>query len=112
MGEAAKKEGTGATKKVALRPKMALGTVVRVKPEKRKMVIRPTTAEEDPKPIVFKVGRLATITLNNEEAEVADIKEGQQAQITYVVRNEINLARKVTLISGEGAIPGAGEDIG
>ena len=112
VGEAAKKEGTGAAKKVALRPKIALGTVIRVRPENKKVVIRPTTVEGDPKPMSFKIGRLATITLDNEEVEVADIKEGQQAQITYIVRGGVNLAREVTLISGEGATPGAGENIG
>ena len=111
-GGAAKKEGTEAAKQVVLRPKIALGTVTRVRPEGRKMVIRPTTAEGDPEPMPFKIGKQATITLDDEAAELADIKEGQQAQIRYVVREEVNLAREVTLISGEGATPGAGEKFG
>ena len=76
------------------------------------MVIRPTTAEGDPEPMPFKIGKQATITLDDEAAELADMKEGQEAQIRYVVREEVNLAREVTLISGEGATPGAGENIG
>ncbi len=101
-GAVAKKEVTGAAKQGALRPKIALGTVTRVRPERRKMIIRATTAEGDLERMPFKVGRQATITLDDQAAEVADIQDGQQAQITYVVRGEINLARKVTLISGEG----------
>ncbi len=112
VGKAVKKEGAQAAKRGALRPKIALGTVIRVKPERRKMIIRPTTAEGDPKPMPFKIGKQGTITLDDEDAEVADIQKGQQAQITYIVRGKVNLAREVTLISGEGAAPGAGENIG
>ena len=112
-GDAAKKEEPEAAKKgAALRPKIAVGTVIRVRPDHRKIVLRPTTAEGKPKPMPFKIAKNATITLDNEEADVADIKEGQQAQITYVVRNEVNRAREVSLISDEGATPGAGENIG
>ena len=112
MGEAAKKEDGKAAKQTVLRPRIALGTVKRVKPERRKMVIRAVTGKEDAEWMPFKILKNATITLDNEEAELAAIKNGQQAQVTYVVRNEINWAREVTLISDGGARPGAGENTG
>ncbi len=112
VGKAAKNEDGEAVKKVALTPKIAFGTVVRVKLERRKVVIRAVTGKEDAKWMRFKIAKNATITLDDEVAELADIKDGQQAQITYVVRNEVNRAREVTLISGGGATPEAGENTG
>jgi hypothetical protein len=50
-------------------------------------------------PLRFKLNQNTTVTLDNEKAELADIKQGQQAQITYIVKNERNLARQVALIS-------------
>ena len=112
VGKAAKNEDGEAMKKVALRPKIALGTVVRVKAERRKMVIKAVTGKEDTKRMPFKIVPNATITLDDEVAELADIKDGQQAQVTYVVRNEVNRAREVTLISGGEGSPGGGENTG
>ena len=112
VGKAAKKGKGEAAKKVALRPKIALGTVIHVNPERRRMVIRAVTGKEDTKRMPFKIVPSATITLDDEVAELADIKDGQQAQVTYVVRNEVNRAREVTLISGGGATPEAGENTG
>ncbi len=111
-GEAAKKEDGEAAKQAVLRPKIALGTVTHVNPECRKLVIRAITGKEGTKRMPFKIGKNATITLDDEVAELAGIKDGQQAQVTYVVRNEVNVAREVTLISGGGATPEAGENTG
>ena len=108
----AERQGGEAAKQDAQRPKIALGTVTRVKTERRRMVIRAITGEKDAKPMPFKIAKNATITLDNEEAALADIQEGQEAQITYVAKNELNLAREVTLISGGGANPGSGENTG
>jgi len=58
----------------------------------------------------FKLTKQAKITLDNKPVELADIEEGQQAQITYIVKNQ-NLAREVVLIGG-GASPEAGEGTG
>ena len=99
----AKEQGGEAAKQLAPKGKIALGTVTRVRPEGRKMVLKPTTGEQQgAEPMTFKIAKEATVTLDEEEAEVADIKEGQQAQITYVVKDELNLAREVTLISSGG----------
>jgi hypothetical protein len=111
-GVAAKMGEGKAAKQAVLRPKIALGTVKRVKPEHRKLVISAVTGKEDPKWMPFRIAKNATITLDDEVAELADIRNGQQAQVTYVVRNEVNRAREVTLISDGGASPGAGENTG
>ena len=112
VGEAAKKGDGQAAKQGVLKPKIALGTVTRVKPERGRMTIRAVTGEDSAEPRPFKIAKNATITLDDEEAELTDIKDGQQAQVTYVVRNDVNLAREVTLISAEGAAPGTGEKTG
>ena len=60
----------------------------------------------------FKTAKGATTTMDDEVAELAEIKNGQQTQVTYVVRSEVNWARQVTLISGSETTPGAGENTG
>jgi hypothetical protein len=110
VGEAAKKRDGEAVKKGALKPKIALGTITRVKLERRRITLRAVTGEEGAEPMPFKIAKNATITLDDEEAELADIKDGQQAQITYVVRNEVNVAREVSLISGDGGGAESGEN--
>jgi hypothetical protein len=82
--------------------KIALGTIVSVKPDRRKIVLRPSTEQQGDR-LVFKVVDDAQITLNDQQAEMADVQERQQAQIEYVTFNEQNRARAVELInSGEG----------
>jgi hypothetical protein len=109
-----KKQGGEAAKKGVPATKIALGTVrrVNVEGESRRLVLKPSTNEQSKKPIPFRITKQATITLDDEKAELADIKEGQQAQITYVVKNERNRAREVKLFSAGGATPEAGENTG
>ncbi len=97
QGEAAQGEGNQAD---APAPKIALGTVIAAKPDKRKIILRPSTEQQGDR-LIFKVVDDAQITLDNQQAEMADAQEGQQAQITYVVVNEQNRARIVALISGD-----------
>jgi hypothetical protein len=110
----AKKQGGEATNKGAPATKIALGTVrrVNVEGESRRLVLKPSTNEQSKKPIPFRITKQATITLDDEKAELADIKEGQQAQITYIVKNERYRAREVKLFSAGGATPEAGENTG
>jgi hypothetical protein len=110
----AKKQGGEAAKKGAPATKIALGTVrgVNVEGESRRLVLKPSTNEQSKKPIPFRITKQATITLDDEKAELADIKEGQQAQITYIVKNERYRAREVKLFSAGGATPEAGENTG
>jgi hypothetical protein len=110
----AKKQGGEAAKKGAPATKIALGTVRRVNVggESRRLVLKPSANEQSKKPIPFRITKQATITLDDEKAELADIKEGQQAQITYIVKNERYRAREVKLFSAGGATPEAGETTG
>lgn len=113
-GGAGEQEGDAA-KKDAPETKTALGTIKSVKTESKKIVLNRTvvssdTGERKEEPAPFKLTKQAKITLDNKPAELADVKEGQQAQITYVVKNQ-NLARQVVLV-GEGGAPAAGEGTG
>jgi len=97
QGQAAQGEGDQAD---APESKIALGRVISVKPDRRKIILRPSTEQQGDR-LVFKVVDDAQITLDDQQAEMADVQEGQQAQITYVVVNEQNRARVVGLISGD-----------
>ena len=97
QGEAAQGEGNQAN---APETKIALGSIISVKPDRRKIILRPSTEQQGDR-LVFKVVDEAQITLDDQQAEMADVREGQQAQITYVVVNEQNRARVVGLISGD-----------
>jgi hypothetical protein len=98
-GEQAQGEGTQAD---APEFKIALGEVISVKPDRRKIILRPSTEQQGDR-LIFKVMDDARISLNDKQAEMADVQEGQQAQIEYVTVNEQNKAHAVELISdGEG----------
>ncbi len=98
QGEAAQGEGNQAG---APETKIALGRVISVKPDRRKIILRPSTEQQGDR-LVFKVVDDAVITLDDQPAEMADVQEGQQAQIEYITVNEQNKAREVELInSGE-----------
>jgi hypothetical protein len=101
-GEAGKQGGEAANN--APEVKIALGKVASVAPEQRKIVLRPSSDVQGGEREVYKVIENAKITLEDEEAELTDIKEGQQAQIQYIVVDERNRARSVTAFdaSGEG----------
>ncbi len=70
-----------------------------------------STNEQKKEPAPFRVSKQAKVTLDDKPVELADIKEGQQAQITYVVKNQ-NLAREVVLVGDGGTPPEAGEGTG
>lgn len=108
-------QGGDAAKKDAPETKTALGTIRSVKTDSKKIVLNRTvvsgdTGERKEERAPFKLTKQAKITLDNKPAELADVKAGQQAQITYVVKNQ-NLARQVVLV-GEGGAPAAGEGTG
>lgn len=89
-------------KKEARETKIALGNVVSVKPDRRRMVVRPSQEAEEVERVAVKVRKNAEITLGGEKAEVGDIAEGQQAQVEYVVKNDVNRAISVQLFEAEG----------
>lgn len=84
--------------------KVAIGEVVSVKPDKEKIVLRQTGVEsQDGGRITFKVKKKADITLAGKEAELADAKGGQQAQVEYTVSDkQNNQATEVQLFEGGG----------
>lgn len=85
--------------------KVALGTIISAEPDRRKIILRPSTEVQGSKRMIFKVRRSTEISLNNKPAEMADVREGQQAQIRYVFVNDRNRAREVNLF-GNGEGPG------
>ncbi len=84
--------------------KIALGRVIAVVPDRRKIILRPSAEVQGGGRMVFKVRDDAEISLNDQPAEMDGVQEGQQAQIEYIVVNEQNRARRVQLIAeGEGS---------
>ena len=93
------KAGGESAKKEKLSRKMAIGTVRAYKDDRRRLSLRPASEAQGDKPIGFKVRKKAQVTLDGEQAELGDIEEGQQAQIRYVVKNDVNRAIIVQLFS-------------
>ena len=106
-------QGGEAAKKKPLSRKIAIGTVRAYKDDRRRLSLRPASEAQGEKPLGFKVRKNAQVTLDGEKAELGDIEEGQQAQITYVVKNEVNRAIIVQLftrqIRGDKKQPGEDE---
>jgi hypothetical protein len=97
-GQQKKQEGQAARKEPLPR-KMAIGTVRAFKDDKRRLSLRPASDAQGEKPLGFKVRKNAQIAVDGEKADFADIKEGQQAQITYVVKHGVNRAVVVHLFT-------------
>jgi hypothetical protein len=106
QGKAAREErsGGGAGNRPEL--KIALGSIQAVNAEKERFTLKPSAEAQGEKPTPFKLAPKARITLDGEEARLSDMKPGQQAQVEYVVREDLavpNRARVVELFSaGEG----------
>ena len=79
--------------------KIALGRVIAVVPDRRKIILRPSAEIQGGERMIFKVRDDAEISLNDQPAEMDGVQEGQQAQIEYIVVNEQNRARRVELIA-------------
>ena len=103
--------GNGA-KKAAPERKIALGTVKTANEEKRRIYLQPAAEVQGSDSLGFKVRKNAEITLGAQKAELGDVRAGQQAQIEYVVKNEINRAVAVQLFKGGGQGTGEGEKTG
>ena len=93
------KQGGKAAKQKRLSGKIAIGTVRAYKDDRRRLSLRPAARKQDDKPLGFKVREHAQVTLDGEKAELGDIQEGQQAQVRYIVKNEVNRATIVQLFS-------------
>jgi hypothetical protein len=90
------------SKKEAQETKIAVGNVVAVQPDRRRMVVQPSQQAEGTEKVPINVRKTAEITLGGEKAEMGDIAEGQQAQARYVVKNDVNRAVSVQLFEAEG----------
>ncbi len=88
-------------KKEAQETKIAVGNVVAVQPDRRRMVVQPSQEVEGAEKVALNVRKTAEITLGGEKAEMGDVAEGQQAQAEYVVKNEVNRAISVQLFKVE-----------
>jgi len=92
------------SKKEAQETKIAVGNVIAVHPDRRRMVVQPSQqAAEGTEKVPLNVRKTAEITLGDEKAEMGDIAEGQQAQAEYIVKNEVNRAVSVQLFEAEGS---------
>ena len=80
--------------------KVALGTIESVQPDKRTIVLKPSTEIQGGEQMTFSVRKSAEITVNDQAAEISDIEAGQQAQIQYVTRGEENRASAVQIVGG------------
>ena len=90
-------------KKEAQETKIAVGNVVAVQPDRRRMVVQPSQQAEGAEKVALNVRKTADITLGNQKAEMGDIAEGQQAQAEYIVKNDVNRAVSVQLFEAEGS---------
>jgi hypothetical protein len=89
------------SKKEAQETKIAVGNVIAVQPDRRRMVVQPSRQAEGPDKVPLNVRKTAEITLGDQKAEMGDIAEGQQAQAEYVVKNDVNRAVSVQLFEAE-----------
>ena len=90
------------SKKQAQETKIAIGNVVAVQPDRRRMVLQPSQEAEGAEEIALNVRKTAEIMLGGEKAEMGDVAEGQQAQAEYIVKNDVNRAVSVQLFEAEG----------
>lgn len=97
--------GSGQQNKKKNKPetKIALGTIRNVKVENDRIVLRPSTDEQGEKPLIFKLRPKAAVRLDSKEAELNEVKPGQQAQIEYIGKEKVNAALVVEAFSVEGA---------
>lgn len=82
--------------------KIALGSIEAVNTEAKRFTLKPTVEEQGKEPQSFKLTPQAKVTLGDKQAELADMKKGQQAQVEYIVRKDLNRARSVQLFEGGG----------
>jgi hypothetical protein len=90
-GEAADEEGP-------TQAKVALGSIESVQPDKRKVVLKPSFEAQGGDQITFNVRKNAEIQVNDQDAELSELQSGQQAQVEYVTKNDVNRAVSVQVV--------------
>jgi hypothetical protein len=102
-GSEQQEKKAGAAKKGAPEVKIAIGRVISVKPDRSVIAVRTVQGEQGGERMIFKLRKKnSQVQLDGKKAELSAAKEGQQAQIEYVVRNERNRARVVQLFAAGG----------
>jgi hypothetical protein len=86
----------------ASQEKVSLGTIESVKPESRRVVLKPAFAAQGGDQITFRVTNNAVVQVNDQEAELSDIQQGQDAEIDYITKNNVNRAVAVEIVGDGG----------
>lgn len=112
--EGGSRQGGGDGQQGGPETNIAIGTISRINPENdRRIVVRANQGgEEKAEPMTFKIRENAEISLDSKQAEVGDIAEGQQVQVEYLVREEMNRALSLQLFKTggqSGGQPSGGE---
>jgi hypothetical protein len=101
-GETAQGAAGGATDQAAGSApeiKIALGDILSVDAERRRLVLKPVEGERQ----VFRVAPNADVTLDDSPTDLSSLEQGQQAQLRYIAKNDRFRARSVNAFSVDGA---------
>jgi len=77
--------------------KTAAGEIKKVMLDRKKIWLKPSSQEQGETVMTFKLTQDATVTQNGQDAELADVKAGQQAEIQYFAQDGINRADSVKI---------------
>jgi hypothetical protein len=99
-GEQGAKQGGEAADEGPTQVKVALGTIESVQPEERNLVLKPSFEAQGGDQITFNVRKNAEIQVKDQPAELSELQSGQQAQIEYVTKNDVNRAVSVQVVGG------------
>jgi hypothetical protein len=93
-------QGGEAADKGPAHAKVSLGTIESVQPDKRKLVLKPSFEAQGGDQITFNVRKNAEIQVKDQPAELSELQSGQQAQVEYVTKNDVNRAVSVQVVGG------------
>ena len=97
-GEQGTKQGGKAADEGPSQAKVSLGTIESVQPDERKLVLKPSFEAQGGNQITFNVRKNAEIQVKDQPAEISEIQSGQQAQVEYVTKNDVNRAVSVQVV--------------
>lgn len=97
-GEQGAKQGGKAADEGPSQAKVSLGTIESVEPDKRKLVLKPSFEAQGGDKITFNVRKNAEIQVKDQPAELSELQSGQQAQVEYVTKNDVNRAVSVQVV--------------
>jgi hypothetical protein len=97
-GEQGAKQGGKPADEGPSQAKVSLGTIESVQPDERKLVLKPSFEAQGGDQITFNVRKNAEIQVKDQPAELSEIQSGQQAQVEYVTKNDVNRAVSVQVV--------------